>query len=42
VTAAQDDLAKAADNRINALHRLNQARADLARAMGQLEPLFAH
>ncbi|HLO66041.1 MAG TPA: TolC family protein [Holophaga sp.] len=42
VTAAQDDLAKATDNRINALHRLNQARADLARAMGQLEPLFAH
>ncbi len=42
VTAAQDDLARATDNRINALHRLNQARADLAKAMGQLEPLFAH
>jgi outer membrane protein TolC len=38
---AQDELARAADNRINALYRLNQSRADLARAMGQLEPLFA-
>jgi len=41
VINAQDDLARASDNRINALYRLNQSRADLARAMGQLEPLFA-
>jgi outer membrane protein TolC len=42
VINAQDELARASDNRINALYRLNQSRADLARAMGQLEPLFAH
>jgi len=41
VIQAQDELARAADNKINALYRLNQSRADLARAMGQLEPLFA-
>jgi len=41
VINAQDELARATDNRINALYRLNQSRADLARAMGQLEPLFA-
>ena len=41
VINAQDELARATDNRINALSRLNQSRADLARAMGQLEPLFA-
>jgi len=40
VIQAQDELARAADNQINALYRLNQSRADLARAMGQLEPLF--
>ena len=37
---AQDELARATDNKINALYRLNQSRADLARAMGQLESLF--
>lgn len=41
VINAQDELARAEDNRINALWRLNQSRADLAKAMGQLEPLFA-
>jgi outer membrane protein TolC len=41
VINAQDELARATDNRINALWRLNQSRADLAKAMGQLEPLFA-
>ncbi|MDR3672180.1 MAG: TolC family protein [Holophaga sp.] len=41
VVQAQDGLARATDNKINALYRLNQSRADLARAMGQLEPLFA-
>jgi outer membrane protein TolC len=40
VVQAQDELARATDNKINALYRLNQSRADLARAMGQLEPLF--
>jgi len=38
---AQDDLAKANDNQISALYRLNQNRADLAKATGGLEPLFA-
>lgn len=40
VVQAQDELARAADNRINALYRLNQSRADLARAMGALESLY--
>ena len=40
VIQAQDELALATDNKINALYRLNQSRADLARAMGQLEPLY--
>lgn len=39
VVQAQDELARAADNKINALYRLNQSRVDLARAMGQLESL---
>ena len=37
---AQDEVARAHDNRISALYRLNQSRADLAKAMGQLESLF--
>jgi len=37
VINAQDELAKANDNQISALYRLNQSRADLARATGQLE-----
>lgn len=41
VTAAQDALARANDNQIEALYRYNQARADLARAMGQIEDLYA-
>ncbi len=40
VVQAQDELARAADNKINALYRLNQSRVDLARAMGQLEPQY--
>ncbi len=40
VINAQDELARANDNQINALYRLNQARADLAKAMGQMESLF--
>jgi outer membrane protein len=39
---AQDVVARAHDSRISALYRLNQSRADLAKAMGQLEPLFAN
>nr|WP_320131517.1 TolC family protein [uncultured Holophaga sp.] len=38
---AQDDLAKANENQIGALYRLNQYRADLAKAEGRLETLFA-
>jgi len=38
---AQDELARANDNQISALYRLNQSRADLARATGQLETYFA-
>ena len=37
---AQDELARASDNQISALYRLNQSRADLARATGQLEQYF--
>lgn len=40
VINAQDDLARANDNQIGALYRLNQARADLARATGQIEKLY--
>jgi outer membrane protein TolC len=41
VINAQDELARANDNQISALYRLNQSRADLARATGQLETFFA-
>ncbi|WP_306591502.1 TolC family protein [Geothrix sp. 21YS21S-4] len=41
VINAQDELARANDNQISALYRLNQSRADLARATGQLEQTFA-
>jgi outer membrane protein TolC len=41
VTTAQDALARANDNQIEALYRYNQARADLARAVGQMEDLYA-
>jgi outer membrane protein TolC len=41
VINAQDELAKANDNQISALYRLNQSRADLARATGQLESFYA-
>ncbi len=41
VTAAQDALARANDNQIEALYRYNQARADLARAIGQMQNLYA-
>jgi outer membrane protein TolC len=41
VISAQDALARALDNQIAALYRYNQARADLARAAGQVEAIFA-
>lgn len=40
VITAQDELARANDNQIVALDRYNQARADLARATGQIEALY--
>ncbi len=41
VITAQDQLARANDNQIGALYRYNQSRADLARATGQMETLYA-
>ena len=41
VIQAQDGLARANDNQIAALYRFNQARADLARSVGQMEALYA-
>ncbi|MDE3245990.1 MAG: TolC family protein [Acidobacteriota bacterium] len=38
---AQDELARANDSQINALYRLNQARADLAKAMGRMQSYFS-
>jgi outer membrane protein len=41
VIQAQDSLARANDNQILALYRFNQARADLARAIGQMEKVYS-
>src|ERR1700685_110049 len=41
VIQAQDSLARANDNQIAALYRFHQARADLARAIGQMEKIYA-
>lgn len=41
VVSAQDELARANDNQINALYRYNQARADMAHAFGQIETLYS-
>ena len=41
VISAQDQLARANDNQIAALYRYNQSRADLARATGQMQALYA-
>ena len=41
VVQAQDALARANDNQIQALYRYNQARADLAHATGQMQNLYA-
>ena len=42
VITAQSDLARADDNRIEALYRFNQARADLARSNGHAEDTYGH
>jgi outer membrane protein TolC len=41
VISAQDALARANDNQIEALYRYNQSRADLAHAIGQIEALYS-
>jgi len=41
VIQAQDSLSRANDNQIAALYRFNQARADYARAIGQMEKVYA-
>jgi outer membrane protein len=41
VIQAQDSLARANDNQIAALYRFNQARADYARSIGQMEKIYA-
>jgi outer membrane protein len=41
VIQAQDALARANDNQIAALYRFNQARADYARAIGQMERIYS-
>ncbi|HLK05035.1 MAG TPA: TolC family protein [Candidatus Acidoferrum sp.] len=41
VIQAQDALARANDNQIIALYRFNQARADYARGIGQMEKTYA-
>ena len=41
VITAQDELARASDNQINALYQYNQSRADLAHAMGNIEAAYS-
>jgi outer membrane protein len=41
VIQAQDALSRANDNQIAALYRFNQARADLSRAIGQMEKVYS-
>jgi outer membrane protein len=41
VIQAQDSLSRANDNQIAALYRFNQARADYARAIGEMEKVYA-
>jgi outer membrane protein len=41
VITAQDSLSRANDNQIAALYRFNQARADYARAIGQMERAYS-
>jgi outer membrane protein len=41
VITAQDELARASDNQIDALYRFNISRADLARATGTIETMYS-
>jgi outer membrane protein len=41
VIQAQDSLSRANDNQIAALYRFNQARADFARSVGEMEKIYA-
>lgn len=41
VITAQDELARASDNQIDALYRFNISRADLARATGTIESMYS-
>ncbi len=41
VVTAQDELARASDNQIQALYRFNQSRANLAHALGEIESTYA-
>ena len=41
VITAQDELARASNNQIGALYQYNQARADLAHAIGRIEGLYS-
>lgn len=41
VISAQDSLSRANDNQIAALYRFNQARADFARSVGEMERTYA-
>jgi len=41
IISAQDALARANDNQIDALYRYNQSRADLSHAVGQIEGLYS-
>jgi outer membrane protein TolC/ABC-type transporter Mla MlaB component len=41
VVTAQDALARAYDNQIDALYRYNQSRADLSHAIGQIEGMYS-
>jgi outer membrane protein len=41
VISAQDSLSRANDNQIAALYRFNQARADFARSVGQMEMTYS-
>jgi outer membrane protein TolC len=41
VIQAQDSLSRANNNQIAALYRFNQARADYARAIGQMEKVYS-
>jgi len=41
VITAQDALARASNNEVEALYRFNQSRANLARAVGSIESTYA-